>query len=70
MSITDSTTSLDTAWVEPMNYQGRSIIGVTALSETRTVKLPIGRAIVVSARAAIDGARTFFANLILSIFLI
>ncbi len=56
--------SLDTAWVEPMNYQERSIIGVTALSETRTIKLPIGSAIIVSARASLDGARTFFTNLI------
>lgn len=54
----------DTAWVEPMNYQGRNIIGVTALGETRTIKLPLGRAIIVSAQAAVDGAVTFFTSLI------
>ncbi|MCK5842708.1 MAG: site-2 protease family protein, partial [Candidatus Sabulitectum sp.] len=56
--------SLDTAWVEPMNYEGRSIVGVTALSETRTIKLPIGRAFTVSIQAALDGAGTFFTSLI------
>ncbi len=56
--------SLDTAWVEPMNYQGRSIIGVTALGETRIIKLSPGRAIVVSAQAAVGGAVTFFTSLI------
>ena len=56
--------SLDTAWVEPMKYDGRILIGVTALSETRIIKLPFGRAIVVSAQAAIGGAVTFFTSLI------
>ncbi|MEA3266781.1 MAG: RIP metalloprotease RseP [Candidatus Fermentibacteria bacterium] len=56
--------SLDTAWVEPMNYEGRSIVGVTALGETRTIKLPIGQAFTVSIQAALDGAGTFFTSLI------
>lgn len=56
--------SLDTAWVEPMNYEGRSIVGVTSLGETRTIKLPIGRAFTVSVQAALDGAGTFFTSLI------
>ncbi len=56
--------SLDTAWVEPMDYQGRKIVGVTALGETRTITLPLGRAIIVSAQAAVGGAATFFTNLI------
>ncbi len=56
--------SLDTAWVEPMSYEGRSIVGVTSLGETRTIKLPIGRALTVSAQAALDGAGTFFTSLI------
>ncbi|MCD4708388.1 MAG: RIP metalloprotease RseP [Candidatus Sabulitectum sp.] len=56
--------SLDTAWVEPMDYQGRSIIGVTSLSKTRTIKLSPGRAIVVSAQAAVGGAVIFFTSLI------
>ncbi|MCK5785846.1 MAG: RIP metalloprotease RseP [Candidatus Sabulitectum sp.] len=56
--------SLDTAWVEPMSYEGRSLIGVTAKGETRTIKLPVGRALVVSVQAALDGAGTFFTSLI------
>ncbi len=56
--------SLDTAWVEPMDYQGRKIVGVTSLGETRKIILPLGRAILVSAQAAVDGAATFFTNLI------
>ncbi len=56
--------SLDTAWVEPMNYEGRSIVGVTSLGKTRTIKLPIGRALTVSAQAALDGAGTFFTSLL------
>lgn len=56
--------SIDTAWVEPMEYQGRLIIGVTSLSETETLKIPIGRAAVIGVRAALDGAVTFFTSLI------
>lgn len=54
----------DTAWVEPMEYQGRRIIGVTALGETETVKLPFFRAVEVSVTAALQGAVSFYSGLI------
>ncbi len=56
--------AVDTAWVEPMDYNGRWIVGVTALSETTTLKLPLGMAFTVSIQAALDGAGTFFTSLI------
>ena len=55
---------LDTAWIEPIIYEGRALIGVTSLGETETLRLPIGRAVVVSAVAAVDGAVAFFSSLI------
>ncbi len=55
---------VDTAWIEPMDYEGRSIIGVTSLGETETMKLPFAKAFTVSIRAALDGAGTFFTSLI------
>ncbi|PIE51550.1 RIP metalloprotease RseP [Candidatus Fermentibacteria bacterium] len=54
----------DTAWVEPMDYQGRKIIGVTAIGETETVKLPVIRAAKVSISAALEGAANFYTGLI------
>jgi regulator of sigma E protease len=54
----------DTAWVEPMDYEGRNIIGVTALSVTETIKLPLGKAFTVGIQAAVEGAGTFFTSLI------
>ena len=55
---------VDTAWIEPMDYDGRSIIGVTALGETETMKLPLARAFTVSIKAALGGAGTFFTSLV------
>ncbi len=54
----------DTAWVEPMEYQGRRIIGVTAMGETETVKLPVFRAVKISITAALQGAVSFYSGLI------
>lgn len=57
-------TSLDTAWVEPMVYEGRNLVGVTPKGRTETIKLPLGQAFVVGSRAAFDGAVSFFTTLI------
>ena len=56
--------TLDTAWVEPMVYEERNLVGVTSQGRTETLKLPIGQAIVVSAKAAVNGAVSFFTTLI------
>lgn len=54
----------DTAWVEPMDYQGRAIIGVTSLGETRTLRLPVLQALKVGTTAALQGAVSFYAGLV------
>jgi len=56
--------SPDTAWVEPMDYEGRRIIGVSSMGETATMRLPLGRAIMVSATASINGAVSFYSGLL------
>lgn len=54
----------DTSWVEPMDYQGRQIIGVTSLGETRTLRLPMFQALKVGTAAALQGAVSFYAGLV------
>lgn len=54
----------DTAWVEPMDYQGRQIIGVTSMGETRTMRLPLFRALQIGTSAALQGAVSFYAGLV------
>ncbi len=54
----------DTAWVEPMDYQGRQIIGVTSMGETRTLRLPVFTALKVGTLAALQGAVSFYAGLV------
>lgn len=54
----------DTAWVEPMDYQGRPIIGVTSMGETRTLRLPVFQALTVGTTAALQGAVSFYAGLV------
>ena len=54
----------DTAWVEPMDYQGRPIIGVTSMGETRTLRLPIFQALQVGTTAALQGAVSFYTGLV------
>jgi regulator of sigma E protease len=56
--------SVDTAWVEPMDYEGRRIMGVVSMGETRTMRLPLGKAILVSAAASVNGAVSFYSSLI------
>ncbi len=56
--------SPDTAWVEPMDYQGRLIIGVTSMGETRTMKLPVFEALGLSVTAALEGALAFYSGLV------
>jgi regulator of sigma E protease len=54
----------DTIFVEPMDYQGRKLIGVTPLTRTRTVTLPPGRALAVAATATVEGAGAFFTGIL------
>lgn len=54
----------DTAWVEPMDYQGRQIIGVTSMGETETMRLPFLQAVQVAAKASLQGAVSFYAGLV------
>ncbi len=54
----------DTIFVEPLSYEGRKLIGVTPLTATRVVKLPFGRAIVVSLTATLEGAGAFFTGIL------
>lgn len=54
----------DTIHVEPMDYQGRRLIGVTPLTRTRVVRLSPGRALAVSAAATLEGAGAFFTGIL------
>lgn len=53
----------DTVFVEPMEYQGRRLIGVTPLTRTRVLRLSPGRALVVSFAATLEGAGAFFTGI-------
>jgi len=59
-----SSGEVDTAWVQPMDYQGRNIIGVTSMGETRTVRLPVLRALSVGISAALEGSLAFYSGLL------
>lgn len=54
----------DTAWVEPMEYQGKRLLGVTAMGETRTLRLPLPQAARLSMEAAVAGSFAFYAGLV------
>ncbi len=56
--------AIDTIFVEPIDYQGRNLIGVTPLTRTRTVTLPPGRALAVAAAATAEGAGAFFTGIL------
>lgn len=53
----------DTIFVEPIDYQGRKLIGVTPLTRMRVIRLSPGRAFLVSVAATLEGAGAFFTGI-------
>lgn len=55
--------SVDTVFVQPLEHQDRRLIGVTPLTRTRILRLPPGRAFLVSITATLEGAGAFFSGI-------
>jgi regulator of sigma E protease len=55
---------LDTALVEPLEFDGVRRIGIVAAGESVTVRLPLFRALAVSGIAAIESAGAFYGGMI------